>query len=58
MRTMLSRRNSGPALLALALLIMFACGDSPSGGEGLDVTVTQPPAGGATADTLYTIAWE
>ncbi|HRY61464.1 MAG TPA: hypothetical protein P5266_04640, partial [Candidatus Fermentibacter sp.] len=41
--------------LCAAALALAGCGGS---GDGLSVTVTAPPAGGAVADESYIIEWD
>lgn len=43
---------------ATALLLALSCGDEPGGPAGLTVTVTQPPAAGASADSVYVVQWQ
>lgn len=45
-------------LLTGLILVLFGCGDDSSGPSGdLAVTVTAPPAGGASASDTYAVSW-
>jgi hypothetical protein len=45
-------------MLTAAALALVSCGSAPEGPEGLSVTVTAPPSGGAQADSSYTVQWQ